>query len=304
MSKFATLIAFSISSMTVLACDDDTTENQPIDSDTDNLDTDSNTTDLCCPAQNTINCGHRGTGINSPENSFPENTIPSFLQAEAEGAQMIELDVHHSADGVLVVIHDHNLETTTDGTGCVGEKTVEQLKSLDAAIGTSQEGTGITIPTLAEALAAISVDVNVEIKVPVGTNCPEPDVKQLAADVVAAIKSDAKNRRIIVSSFSIDVLKEVKNTAPDIYVGYLSFLAATANIATQEGFDAFHVKSTALNDDNIKTVMASGVDVNVWTVNTPEEIEACFRWGVNMIITDEPQIVESSRETWCAALCE
>ncbi|HMR09838.1 MAG TPA: glycerophosphodiester phosphodiesterase family protein, partial [Polyangiaceae bacterium] len=117
-----------------------------------------------CAADKVVNSGHRGTGTNSSLNPFPENTIESIKQAFAEGAEMSELDVVHSKDGVLVVIHDDTVNRTTNGTGCVGDLTVAELQGLDAAVGTSLAGTGVKIPTLTELLAAVDGGLNIEIK--------------------------------------------------------------------------------------------------------------------------------------------
>ncbi|MBI4955885.1 MAG: glycerophosphodiester phosphodiesterase [Myxococcales bacterium] len=196
--------------------------------------------DCSCREAAVVVMGHRGTGTNGPANPWPENTLPSFEQGVAEGADWIELDVQHSADGALVVLHDETVDRTTDGTGCAGALGQAALAALDAAAGTPLAGTGVTIPTLDEVLAAVDVGVNIEIKIESGGSCPASDRTLLAADVVAAIHADAKSRPLLVSSFDADVLTLVKALDASVPVGLLGVDPADLTVATSRGFDALH----------------------------------------------------------------
>ena len=105
---------------------------------------------------------------------WPSNTLYAFERAVQAGVNVLELDVHASQDGALVVIHDDSVDRTTDGSGLVGDKTLAELKKLDAGYDWSPErtgetfpyrGQGITLPTLQEVFAAFpDTRVNVEIK--------------------------------------------------------------------------------------------------------------------------------------------
>ena len=253
-----------------------------------------------CPATAVVNVGHRGTGTNAADNPFPENTLEGFAQAAAEGAQMIELDVTHSADGVLVVIHDASVDRTTDGIGCVGDLTVAELKALDAAAGTSLEGTGVTIPTLDEVLAATDLDINIEIKVHTG-DCSTTDRAQTAADVVAAMAADTSGRWFVVSSFDADALTAVRDLDPAAYLGLLTLVPEDASLAEERGFDALNVLSVNVRDRaDADAIRAHGLDVVVWTENGAVAIDNHLTTGVDMIITDEPDVMETVRADWCA----
>jgi glycerophosphoryl diester phosphodiesterase len=252
-----------------------------------------------CPANAVVNTGHRGTGTNSADNPMPENTLESFAQAEVEGAQMIELDVVHSSDGELMVIHDASVDRTTDGIGCVGDLTAADLKLLDAGFGTSLEGTGVTIPTLDEVLAATELDVNIEIKVHDGA-CSTTDRARVAADVVAAIAADPSGRWFVVSSFDADVLTEVHDLDPEIYLGLLTLIPDDAALAETRGFDALNVLSVNVRDgSDAEAIRAHGLDVVVWTENGAAAIDNHLTTGVDMIITDDPEVVEATRAEWC-----
>ena len=254
----------------------------------------------CVAANEVINCGHRGTGVNSAENDFAENTLPSFVYAATEGADMIELDVIHSADGVLVVIHDDTVDRTTDGTGCVGDMTVFELQLLDAAFGTSMAGGGFVIPTLEDVLFATATDVNIEIKINDSAACPASNKPQLAADVVAAIQADTNDRTLFVSSFDADVLTEVETLDASIYSGLLTTVPDDAPIAAARGFDAINVLSLTVRDQQtVDELIAMDLDVNVWTENNEFAMQDMIEFGVNMVITDEPDVFITARQTWC-----
>jgi glycerophosphoryl diester phosphodiesterase len=259
--------------------------------------------DCVCPAESVINCGHRGTGSNGPDNPYPENTIPSFSQAVIEGVQMIELDIMHSADGELVVIHDDTVNRTTDGAGCVGDQTLAELQSLDAAFGTSLEGTGVVIPTLEEVLAAVDVSVNVEIKIVDDASCPPSDLDRIAQDLVAIIGADAVERDLVVSSFDFDMLVAVQQADASIYLGLLTMLYSDAQVAADQGFDALNVFGGLYGAEEMQIILDAGLEANVWTINDPPTMEELLITGVSIFITDDPDVLEQTRQTVCADYC-
>jgi glycerophosphoryl diester phosphodiesterase len=284
----AALVAALVLAAAATGCGDDTTNGE----------------DGCsCPAASVINSGHRGTGTNSTGNPFPENTIESIEQAFAEGAEMSELDVLHSAEGVLVLMHDDTVDRTTDGTGCVGELTVSELQALDAAAGTSLEGTGVVIPTLAELLAAVDGDLNIELKQSENPSCPEADRPTLAADVVAAIHDDGKARRIVVSSFDAEILSVVKSLDDTIEAGLVTGSVADHAEATARGLDALSISTLVARADNIATIHEAGLDANVWTVNDETKMRELVDLGVDMVITDEPDLFAAIKSDLCANIC-
>jgi len=252
-----------------------------------------------CPALDVVNVGHRGTGTNEDANPFPENTIESFMQAVSEGAQMLELDVMHSADGVLVVIHDSKVDRTTDGIGCVGDMTVAELQLLDAGFGTDLEGMGVVIPTLDEVLAAIDTDINIEIKVHTG-NCSTTDVALTAQDVADAINNDTAGRRFTVSSFDADMLSAVQTVDSTIYLGYLTLDPDDADVAASRGFAALNIFSLIVREpEAVQAIRDQGLEVTVWTENDPFNLDDHLTSPVDMIITDDPDTLEVVRAEWC-----
>ncbi|HHW48137.1 MAG TPA: glycerophosphodiester phosphodiesterase, partial [Clostridiaceae bacterium] len=156
---------------------------------------------------------HRG----APKHA-PENTIAAFRKALELGAEGIELDVHLSADGHLVVIHDEKVDRTSDGKGLVKEKTLEELKALDFGSWFSKEFKGETIPTLDEVLELLKSwtgIINIEIK---GGSVFYPNIEEKVVRKIEKLKIEEK---IIISSFNHYSLVEIKKLNPKIKTGIL-----------------------------------------------------------------------------------
>lgn len=153
--------------------------------------------------------GHRGA-----PNQAPENTLASFEAAIAIGVDAIELDVHHSRDGHLVVIHDATLERTTDGHGPVHERTLAELKALDAGGWFDPRFASERIPTFDEALGCIGrrTGLQVEIK-----GRSDGLVEATLASLAARDLLDT----VMITSFQLDRLPRVRALAPGVVIGAL-----------------------------------------------------------------------------------
>src|SRR6185295_13498419 len=133
--------------------------------------------------------GHRGAA-----GLAPENTLPSFALGLALGADVLELDVHASSDGVIVVMHDPNLERTTNGSGPVREQTWSALQRLDAGYHFSRDGRdfpyrgqGIRIPSLEELLLAFpDAACNIEVKQ------AEPSIAAAVVELIRRLRAQAR----------------------------------------------------------------------------------------------------------------
>lgn len=155
---------------------------------------------------------HRGNKI-----ACPENTLAAFRQALADGADIIETDLHLTADDILVCIHDATVDRTTDGTGAVADKTLAELKVLSAAYG-RPEFEAERIPTLTE-LAAIlpdTVALGLELKT---DRFLEPRVCQILA---SELDRTGLRGRTVVLSFSLARLRAVQAVAPDLPIGWIT----------------------------------------------------------------------------------
>src|SRR5499427_5559556 len=149
--------------------------------------------------------GHRGNPA-----EHPENTLASFRSAIELGVDMIECDVHLSADGELVVIHDHTLDRTTDGSGLVVQRSLADIRRLDA-------GGGERVPVLAEVceLARDRVSLAIELKqIPI----PYPDLEE---KLIACLGALGMLDQTAVLSFDHRSVRRVKELEPRLAVGVL-----------------------------------------------------------------------------------
>ena len=235
--------------------------------------------------------GHRGNRAFAPE-----NTIESFAQAVAAGADAIEFDVHVSADGIAVVHHDPTVKRTTDGNGHIERMTFEQLRELDAGANFTQDkgksfpyrGKGHRIPSLDEVIEAFpSTPLLIEIKAPLA-----------ATPVRAAIEKHKAAERCVVDSFEQDALKI-------FYDSSIPYGAASGEVArlmreVVTGAKVTPIKYKALcvplsyNGLPLPVKRFAEVApkfdcrVHVWTINSRRVARDLWTAGINGIITDDP----------------
>lgn len=231
----------------------------------------------------------------------PENTIVAFRQAVDEwAADMIELDVHATADGHCVVIHDPTVDRTTDGTGAVAEMTLEELHRLDAGFRFTPDGgrshpfrgQGIRIPTIEEVLAALP-DTRLTIEVKTGAaQAPLFDaIFRAGAEhrVIVAGEHDAS--RTLFDRFPGPISASASQVRT-FYVLHrlgLAPLWAPPVVAVQipEIWEGRQVLSPRL----IRDLHDHGIAVHIWTVNEVEDMERLLDWGVDGIVTDRPDLL-------------
>ncbi|MDO5682274.1 MAG: glycerophosphodiester phosphodiesterase [Propionibacteriaceae bacterium] len=225
---------------------------------------------------------HRGASAYAPE-----NTLPAFALAEEMGAEGIELDAQLTADGEIVVIHDETLDRTTNGTGAVAERTLAELRALDASFGMAGfRGTGV--PSLAEVLELVKpghMVVNVELKTSVEFY---PGIEKVALDVIAA---SGLGERVIVSSFNHYTLKTVQQIAPATRVGllFVEQLYLPWEYAVEFGAVAIHPHHGFLQIPGVvEYAAAAGIDVNTWTVNSEEDLARMIALRPAAVITNHP----------------
>jgi glycerophosphoryl diester phosphodiesterase len=222
--------------------------------------------------------GHRGA-----PRAATENTLGSFRAAMAQGASGVELDVRLCGTGELVVCHDATLARLTGRKVSVTRSSLLALRGYDL-------GGGERVPTLADVFAALppTALVNVEIKVDEST----PDA--LACAVVAALAGARVDRgRVLVSSFDPAALCAMRARAPELRRGLLlpehpleaADVAARARDALPAAIHPHHAACTAAR---VARWRALGYEVNVWTVDAPEDVLRVARAGVTAIITNVP----------------
>ena len=212
--------------------------------------------------------GHRGASSYEPENS-----LLSFGKAIDLSVDGIELDVHLSSDGVIMVIHDETIDRTTDGKGFVNQFTSSQLIELG-------------IPTLIEVLDLVNCNcfINIELK---GIGTAKPAVELIEHYVLA---KNWKYKDFLVSSFDWKMLEETRLLNPKIRIGVLTEKDVDEALAFAKKIKAFsiHPDYRLLTKENVALMQENGFEVFTWTVNSFEDIQKTKSFNVNGIISDFP----------------
>ncbi len=222
---------------------------------------------------------HRGDSANAPE-----NTLAAFRAAVALPVGWIELDVHPSKDGTLVVIHDDTVDRTTDGSGAIGELTLEALRRLDAGSWFDARFAGERIPTLAEVLDLVGptdTRLNIEIKSP-------PPGLDVARPVVDLLRQAGKEGEYVVSSFDLSVLLEVQAIAPEITLALIGHGSGILPPALEHGLPWIHAYHGTLDEAIIAEAHANGLRVNAWTVDDPSMLTSWVAMGLDKVCTNRP----------------
>lgn len=236
----------------------------------------------------TLVFGHRGASADAPM-----NTLEAFELAAEMGADGVELDVHRSADGRLVIVHDFTVDASTNGTGEVSEMTLGQLKALDAGSWKAPQFAGAKIPTLDEVFEAVGQKyfINVEIK---SMSIETDGIEQLVAELIERYNMAD---RVVVSSFNPLAIQRFKAIAPHVAIGYLTADDVPAEItAYAEGmtYEAYHPYEKSITPEMVQEMASKGVIVNTWTVNDPARAVELAEMGVSVIITDKPDLIKEA----------
>jgi glycerophosphoryl diester phosphodiesterase len=245
-------------------------------------------------ADKVITVAHRGAS-----GYAPENTMAAFEKAVEMNADYIELDVQLSKDGQLVVIHDTTVDRTTDGTGEVGNLTLEELRKLDAGSYFGPEFAGERIPTLEEVLDAYGskTGILIEIKAP----HLYPGIEQKVADALAERNMDEPtNGKIIVQSFDFNSLKKFHNILPDVPIGVLTSGADHLTDPMLQEFktyaDYVNPNLAYVNRDLVNRIHALDMGIMAWTVRDQSQVAPLLEAGVDGIITDYPDYVPRHKD--------
>lgn len=211
----------------------------------------------------------------------PENTLRSFVAAQEAGLDAIELDLHLSKDGALVVMHDTDVDRTTDGSGPIAEKTLAELRALDA-------GRGERVPVFEEVLEAVQTPIQAEIK-----------DAQAARALAEVMNRRGLAYRVEVSSFHDEAIAEIKPLVPGV---------RTALIASRYGTDivdravAVGAETVCLNIrratlETVERARKADLKIIGWVVNTQDHLRLVRAFGLDGATTDHPDIKRTGRFT-------
>ncbi len=221
---------------------------------------------------------------------YPENTLAAFRAAIAAGADMVELDVHLTSDREVVVIHDDTLERTTDGKGAVAERTLAELKKLDAGFRFNPQFSGEPIPTLAEVLAVTQGRIRVNIELKKGKKAFPYTMEELADRTLAAVDKAGMTGEVLFSSFDPAAVDRVREKAPHLPTAVITQKPWTTPEEAGGGkrYPAINSSFRNVNADNVRLARSAGLQVHAWTVNAAADMEKVIALGVDGIITNHP----------------
>ncbi|MBI4493578.1 MAG: glycerophosphodiester phosphodiesterase [Chloroflexi bacterium] len=234
--------------------------------------------------------GSRATRTAAPEDEAaryaPENTMVSFERAVAMGASIVELDVHLSADGHVVAIHDDTVDRTTDGTGEVGALRLAELQALDAGAWYGPAFTGQRIPTLDEVLAWARGKVRVAIELKQARR-PQPG---LEAQVVELVARHGMVDQVIAISFDHPMVARVKalNAAVPAGILYACRPVDPVALARQAQADVLLPQWSFVDAEQVAAAHAAGLAVAPWVTSDPAVWQWLLSLGVDAIGTNHP----------------
>lgn len=228
--------------------------------------------------------GHRGAAAHAPE-----NTLAGFRVAAGLGVTWVEFDVRLTADRRLVVIHDSELNRTTNASGLVRNATLEDIQKLDAGSWFAGKFAGERPPSLEDAIAqlgGLGMGANIELKADTGL---EAETGQAAAEVVARDWPSSLPAPLF-SSFQTGCVAAVQKAAPKIPRALLMGKPDPdwLDKITRYGCATVNVGQRDLTRNTVATLRGAGLPVLVYTVNARARAELLFDWGVAAVFTDDP----------------
>lgn len=222
---------------------------------------------------------------------YPENTMLAFEKAVEAKSDGIELDVHLSKDGKLIIIHDEYLLRTTGKLGKVSDYTKDELVKINAG-KTKDDKFGFTpivdFDYYCDYIKDKDLITNIEIKT---NNNYYVGIEELVVDYVKKYKLEEKT---IFSSFNWLSIIKVKKIAPHIKNALLQEFYLTYNIGDLEksfGFDYFHPDGRLLDEKIVENCNVNDIKINAWAVNDLEIFGKLKKWNIEGVITNYPDLL-------------
>ncbi len=211
----------------------------------------------------------------------PENTLRSFVRAERAGMDAIELDLHLSKDGALAVMHDADVDRTTDGSGPIAAKTLAELRELDA-------GEGERVPVFEEVLDAVRSPLQAEIK----------DAAAARALAEVMVRRDLADR-VEVSSFHDEAVAEIARLVPGVRTVLIAsrWDGDVVGRAKAVGAATLALNIRRLTLEVVERAHAEGLKVIGWVVNTQDQLRLVRALRLDGATTDYPEIRRTGRFT-------
>ncbi|PTA67883.1 glycerophosphodiester phosphodiesterase [Deinococcus arcticus] len=248
----------------------------------------------------TLNIAHQGGEL-----LWPSNTLLAYRNAAALGVDLLEMDMHATRDGVLVLSHDATLDRLTDRQGRIADLTLAEVLAADAGYALSTDsgqtfpfrGQGVQVAQLDEVLTAFpNLPLIIELK---------QTRPSIAAPFCKALRGAGATGRVIAASFSDEALNEFRRVCPEVMTSMTERELRPLVLLSKVGLAALapapgRVAQVPVRAGGIEVVTpgfvramhARGIAVQVWTINDPAEMRRLIAMGVDGIITDRPDLLK------------
>lgn len=246
------------------------------------------------PVSTPLNLAHRGASGRAPE-----NTLAAVAAAVETGADLVEVDVHRTRDGALVLMHDTTLVRTTNAREVfprrapwrIADFTLEELSRLDAGVLRPDQGIE-RVPTLEEVFALLAgtrTGLLVELKAPERY----PGIVVDLAATLGRLRGPVspETTPVAVQSFSYVSMKELKTQLPDVSVGVLGAPPKANLRALGTWVQQVNPHHLSVDRSYVEAVHQAGMTCHVWTVNRTATMKRALRLGVDGVITDRPELL-------------
>jgi len=231
-------------------------------------------------------CAHRGFSA-----AAPENTLPAFLAAIELGAQEIEFDLRETADGEPVSLHDSTLDRCSNGTGNVGDHTLEQLRQLDFGIHYSEAFRGMKLLTFEEILASLGkkIIMNIEIKTP---NLTDPLPQTYLNRILSLIRAYGCTEHVYLTCGCDPAYEQLMRLAPDIALccsggGTTERRWQIVERAIRYGCKKIQFHKSCMTEDMIKKAHDHGIRCNVFWSDDAEEAARFLDMGIDTVLSND-----------------
>ena len=242
-----------------------------------------------------LNIAHRGGA-----RLAPEHTLEAYRNGLAVGADVIELDLHATVDGIVVALHDDTVDRTTDGSGLVREMTFAELRQLDAGYRFTRDGgqtypwrgKGLRVPTLDEALDLLGdTPLSVEIK---------QRTPSIVTKVIDSFEAHGGIGDVVFASFASDPMEELRRLRPSARTAFTTSEMAEWALLTPGRIESYQPPSgyiqaphEAVTAGFLAQAHRLGLKVHPWTVNDRETMCRLKRLGVDGVFTDDPTLLDA-----------
>lgn len=231
---------------------------------------------------------HRGAS-----GDYPENTMLAFKKAIELGVEGIELDVHKSKDGHIVVIHDEDIKRTFKGKGLVKDYTLEELKNFKCRKLRFIDNDLCKIPTLKEVLDLLK-DKNILLNIEAKTDEIHYDLEE---DVLNLVRDYDMEDRVLISSFNhkcIDKFKRLDNNLKYAYLYWDDKNKELLGLTNNLGNYSINISLKLVTQDLIEKAHNNNLKVYVYTVNSPDIMRKLAELGVDGIFSDYPKLMKKA----------